>query len=316
MNTNRLGPRKPGNQNRPLGRPERRPDVPDAEERPERADRAARRRAIVSPPGKDRTALFVGLGVGGVFLVIALAMAMSSGSESSREDNSAERGLKEAMESAHTVGQAGDLQGALELLEHALRDPAYQNSKLAPKARSLADDYRKQITFEREAAAAIEGFKKRVDQSKADQTAMKKADAHWQECNDLIAKYGQTAKSRLLREARQDLERWRATGAQDAWQDDYNRTKTRIQAHIDAGQFNVAVREWRRFAEPHNAPELKARIETELREIDKRSVEAAQKAVESAGAGSMARPRLEADMERFTGTEGQKIIASKLKSLP
>ncbi|HZN62727.1 MAG TPA: hypothetical protein VFC90_10025 [Planctomycetota bacterium] len=294
MNTNRLGPRKLDDRNRAGGR----------------------RGAPPPPRPQDRTALYTGLGVGGGILILALAYAMSSGSAPARVDRTVDRNLKEEMESAQKLAGQGKLSDALALLEAAIVSPSYRASPLLDKARTQANQYRQQIAFENEAAAAIDDFDRRITAAKAANTAMKQADAFWKECDTLLSKYGMTVKSKILASWRQDLERWRGTNAQDVWQTDYNRTKDRIKLEcLDRGHFSQAVKQWRQFAEPYNAPELKARMETELRAIDHQSKEAATKLVQEAGTGAKAKATLEDAMERFMETEGQKIIAQKLKTL-
>ena len=296
MNSNRLGPRR-------LDEP----------------DRQGRRRATQPPARKqDKTALYVGLGVGGGVLVLALAFAMSSGSgqDNVRVDRSADKALKADLEAAQRLADKGKTAEALHLLEGAIQNSSYRSSPLMPQVKTQADRYRQQIAFENEAASAILDFDKRITASKADKTAMTKADAFWNECNDLLTKYSRTAQASILRGWRDDLERWRGTNAQDVWQKDYNYTKDRIKSqHLDGGNFSMAVKDWKRFAEPFSAPELKARVETELRAIDHMAKEAATKLVQSSGSGPMAKQKLEAEMERFVGTEGHQVILQKLKTI-
>lgn len=234
--------------------------------RPRRLDEPERggRRRVVPPGGQapDRTGLYVGLAVGGGVLVLALAFAMSSGNtqEPGRVDRSADRGLKEDMEAAQKQAGERKLADALYTLEAALQNPAYRNSNLLPKARAQADQYRKQIAFEKEAVAAIDDFDRRVTASKADKTAMQKADVFYRECTELLQKYGSTYKAPVLQGWQADLERWRGTNAQGAWQEDYNRTKARIKKdHLDVGNFRKAVQEWRHFSEPFDSADLKDR---------------------------------------------------------
>ena len=82
------------------------------------------------------------------------------------------------------------------------------------------------------------------------------------------------------------------------------------------GNFNQAVKEWRHFQGSYDSADLRVKVDAELRAIDLLATEDARKVVEAAGSGSMARQKLEAEQERFMGTEGQKIIAQKLKALP
>ncbi len=281
-------------------------------------DRGGRRRAPPVPGNQqDRTGLYVGLGVGGAVLIVALAFAMSSGSSApATAERTSDQNLKQELESAQKLAQVGKLDEAVRALDAAIQDPAYRRSKLLPDVKKQADQWRKRIAHEREAAVAIDDFERRVNASKDDKTAMKKADAFWAESTKLLEKYSGTAKTYVVKNLRSDLERWRSTGAQDVWLDDYNRTKARIQAqHIDTGNFSQAVKDWRQFSQPFDDPVLRSRVETELRAIDHVAKAAAEKLVQSAGTGPMAREKLQAELVKFMETEGQKIITAKLRTL-
>ncbi|HTF58252.1 MAG TPA: hypothetical protein VK661_13555 [Planctomycetota bacterium] len=283
--------------------------------RPRGFDRSGGGRRVPPPQGgSDRTVLFVSLGLGLAALVLVFVVfGGSSGSAPEGRDQSADLSLKEAIEAAQKIAGKGNLPAGLDLLEAALRDPAHRSSQLLPQCRNLAEEYRKQIAFEKEAAEAIDAFKRKVDASKADQTAMKKAREFWDESSILLDKFGATLPSKIVRDIREDLRRWLATGSQDVWQEDYNRTKARIQKqHLDTGNFKDAAREWRHFEELFSDPLVKSRVESELRTIDIQSREAARKIVESAGTGPLARQKLETEMEKFVGTEGHKIIKDQL----
>lgn len=298
MTLNRLGPRRLDDRDR---------GVPRRGQAPRRPG---------TPP--DRTALYVGLGVGGVLLVIALAFAMSGSNskEPARADRTADRGLKEEMEAAQRLSDMRKLPEALATLEAAIMNPAYKGSKLLDPARAQATLIRKQIAYEKEAAEAIDAFDKKITASKDDQTAMKKADEFWREAQDLIARYGASSKISIVRRWQQDLDRWRGTNQQDDWQKDYNYTKDRIKTnHLDGEDFCQAARAWRQFAERFNSPDLKAKVESEIIAINKASVAAANKLIERAGAGAKARAMLEEAQHRFDGTEGQKVLAAKMKTL-
>lgn len=284
-------------------------------------DRFGRRRAPAPPggQGEDRTGLYVGLGVGAVVLVIALAYAMSSSSEkpdAGGSDRRADLALKQDMEAAQKLAGNRKLAEALAALEAAIQNPSYRGSNLHSKARIQADQYRKQIFFEREAAAAIEDFDKRITASKENKTAMKQADAFWREAKELLDKYRSTASAVILDRWMADLDRWRGTNAQGAWQDDYNQIKARIKKqHLDTGNFSQAVKEWRHFAQPFDSTDLKARVESEMIVINRMAREEATKLVQGVGAGPKAKADLEAALDRFMETEGQQIIASKLKTM-
>ena len=284
-------------------------------------DRFGRRRAPAPPGGQggDRTGLYVGMGVGAVVLVLALAYAMSSSTEKPEtggSDRRADLALKADMEAAQKLAENRKLAEALSALEAAIQNPSYRNSNLLSKARIQADQYRKQIFFEREAAEAIAEFDHRIDASKKNGTAMKQADAFWRECNQLREKYRSTANVVVLDRWMADLDRWRGTNAQGAWQDDYNQIKARIQKqHLDTGNYSQAVKEWRQFAQPFDSTDLKARVESEMIVINQKAKEEATKLVQGVGTGPKAKSDLEAALERFMETEGQQIIASKLKTM-
>jgi hypothetical protein len=298
MTLNRLGPRRLDDRDRGVPRRGAAPRRPG--------------------PAPDRSALYIGLGVGGGLLVIALAFAMSGSNskEPARADRAADRGLKEEMESAQRLSDARKHSEALAMLEAAIMNPAYKGSKLLDPARAQATLIRKLIAFEKEAAEAIEAYDKKIAASKDDQTAMKKADEFWREAQDLISKYGASSKISIVRRWQQDLDRWRGTNQQDDWQKDYNYTKDRIKTnHLDGEDFSQAARNWRQFAERFDSPDLKAKVSSELIAIDKASVAAANKLIERAGAGAKARAMLEEAQHRFDGTEGQKVLAQKMKTL-
>ena len=284
-------------------------------------DRFGRRRTPAPPGGQggDRTALYVGMGVGALVIVLALAYAMSSSSEkpdSGGSDRRVDLALKQDMEAAQKLAANRKLTEALAALESAIQNPSYRGSNLLSKARIQADQYRKQIFFEREAAAAIEDFDKRITASKENKTAMKQADAFWRECKELLDKYRSTANAVVLDRWMADLDRWRGTNAQGAWQDDYNQIKARIQRqHLDTGNYSQAVKEWRQFAQPFDSTDLKARIESEMIVINRMAREEATKLVQGAGTGPKAKADLEAALDRFMETEGQKIISQKLKTM-
>lgn len=298
MPINRLGPRR-------------------LDDRDRDRERAGGRRAAAPPPRpKDNTALYTGLGVGGGILVLALAFAMSSGSEPAKVDRSADKVLKEEMEVAQKFAQQGKLADALHHMEGTLNNPTLKKSTLYPKAMAQAEQYRQQVAFEREAVLAIDDFDKRLIAAKADKTAMKNADAFYRECETLLSKYRTTAKAKILDGWRQDLERWRGTMAQDDWQKEYNYTKDRIKTQqLDQENYSRAIKEWSQFSMRFSSHELKSRVDSEIVVINKQAVTAATKLVETAGTGAKAKAILEEALERFNGTEGQKVITQRIKAL-
>ncbi|HEU4339123.1 MAG TPA: hypothetical protein VFS19_03565 [Planctomycetota bacterium] len=289
--------------------------------RPRRLDEPERggRRRAVPPPGQapDRTGLYVGLAVGGGVLVLALAFAMSSGKsqEPGRVDRSADRGLKEDMEAAQKLAADRKLSEALFALESAIQNPAYRSSNLLPKARAQADQYRKQIVFEREASEAIAAYDKKVTAAKDGRTIMKSADAFWREGRDLLNKYRSTRDAVIVDRWLSDLDRLRGTNAQDDWQKEFPYTRDRIKALVDAESFSEAIKQWRQWSEPFDSHDLKAKVQGEITTIDKLAVAAANKLVQAAGTGPRAKAMLEEAQSRFNDTAGLDIINRKLRTL-
>jgi hypothetical protein len=253
--------------------------------------------------------------VGGGILVLVLALAMSGGSESTSVDRSSDLRLKEDLQTAQSLWGTGKQRDAVIALDAAIANPSYKGSKLLDQARKQVLQYRQQIAFEQEASEAITAFARQVEDSKKNQTAMKKAEAFWAESEQLVSKYGTSLAARELKGVRDDLNRWRETGAQEAWQGDYNRTKARIKTqHLDTGNFSKAVKEWRQFSQPFEDSQLKAKVTSELAIIDRLAKDAATKLVESVGTDAKAEAQLEEALDRFNETEGHKIILQKLKT--
>lgn len=296
MNSNRLGPRR----------------IDDR-------GRLDRRRGAPPVPGRapDRTGLYVGLGVGGAVLVVALLFAMSGGSGPARADRSTDLRMKEEMEAAVKLWNGGKTREAVMALDAAIAHPSNQKSSLVEQARKLVAQYRQQLAFEADAREHVALFVHKVETARSNQTAMKDAETLWQESEDLMKKWGTSTSVRDLQAVREDLRRWRATGSQDAWQEDYNRTRARIKVqHLDTGNFSKAVKEWRQFAQPFEDAQLKAKVTSELVIIDNLAKEAAAKLVAGVGSDAKARATLDDALDRFVETEGHKIILQKLKTLP
>jgi hypothetical protein len=280
-------------------------------------DRPGQRRVVSDTGGSEKLPLYLGLGGGAVALILIAVMASSSGSSSPKKTRSADQELAEIMDEANRLNRGGDTAGALAILDEAIRTPALRNSKHMPTCRANAETYRRDLKTAKEAVERIADFKRRVEASKADQTAMKKAKDFMTELEDLVTRYGAYPAAKELRPIRDDLRRWVATEDQGVWQEDYNRTKSRIKLqHLDKENFTQAAREWRHFMQTASRdPVLASKIDQELRMIDQLSVEAAQKEVEKAGTGELARRRLEEQIPRFEGTEGQKVIRQKLAGM-
>jgi len=282
------------------------------------ANRAGRRPIPTGGGGSEKLPLYLGLGAAGLAVIlIGFMMSSGSGSSSASKGRSADQTLAEIIEEANKTRRAGDTAGALWMLDQAIQNPALKGSKHMSVCKAQAENFRTDIRMTREADERIKDFKNRVEASKANQTAMKKANEFWAESEDLLTRYGAYPAARELRPIRDDLRRWVATENQGDWQKDYNRTKSRIQSqHLDKGDFTRAAREWRHFmGSASRDPLLTSRVDQELRTIDQLSAEAARKLIEVAGSGDMARRRLEEEIVRFEGTEGQKVITKKLAEM-
>jgi hypothetical protein len=269
------------------------------------------------PQATDKTGLYVGLGVGGVILVVALAFAMSSGGDKPMaKKNSVDPAVWQEISDATALSLSGKLADALSALERTIMNPAYAESKHLNEARKRANEIRQKIDYYAEAEKAIDEFYTRVEESKKAQTAMAQADKFWQESGELLAKYGGTPRINKVKEVRADLERWRGTSDAGVWEKLYSPTQIRINRDfVERGDFSKALQEWEQFASSYGSPELKSKVGTEIASINKLAVAAATSLVQGAGTGAGAKAKLEEAQVRFLNTDGHKIIAQKLKSL-
>ncbi len=282
-----------------------------------RRDRAQQQEGPPYPqqPKKDQSSLYIGAGVGAVLILILVA-AMAGGGGGGGHAKNAEARLTKTMNSAYEHYRQRNFSQALQVLEEALSDPAFRGLPKLKDAQTLATEVRSYVNAERDAASKLADLKARVEKSKADQTAMKKAPEFWGEVQALLTQYGGTSSGQELRGIREDLRRWISTESQAGWQNDYNRTKSRIESScLAVGKYSQAAREWRHFEESFTDPLLKSRIEQELRTIDKLSVDGANKLIASAGAGAEGRESLERALNDYGGTEGQQVIKKHLASL-
>ena len=175
---------------------------------------------------------------------------------------------------------------------------------------------RQHLDRDRIAAQRVSDFKRKIDTAKSDGTMMKKAADFKVECDQIMGDARMTSAEQELRGLREDIMRCVDTEKQGDWQRDFNPCRVRVETKfLSAGRYSDAVKEWKQFGEGFNAPELKSKIDQQVREIDRMAVEAAQKLVADAGTGADARGKLDEAMPNYTGTEGQDIIKKALKSL-
>jgi hypothetical protein len=264
------------------------------------------------PPKKDNTALYVGGGVGGLILVIVLALAMSGGDSEKKAAGGYPKFVSRKYKEAVAAHDADRYDEALSILAEVLNDPKYKSTPMTAECRKLDATVRERIRFNEEGRAKIADFTKKIEQAKKDQTAMKQADALMAECKQLLGTYGQIPAAKALRDHQDDLRRWVATESQSDWQNNFNIRRDRIQKeNLAAGDFAGAVKRWRQFGEESNDPIFRKKIEEEVADVNRQSVEAAR----ALAAGSSDRATLESDMARFVGTDGQDVIRQKLKGM-
>jgi hypothetical protein len=264
------------------------------------------------PPPPDKTPLYIGIGVGAVILVIVIAM-MASGGEGGSGGASADRAISKAMDAASRAYMAGRYREALSALEPVM---SYTNHRRSKEIQTLAGKCRENLDVDSTASRRTDEFKRKVDTAKADGTMMKKAAELKREVDDLVSLYRMTASGETLRGLRGDIERCLDTEKQGDWQRDFNPCRVRVETKfLSVGRYSDAVKEWRQFGEAFSAPELKSKIDQQVREIDRVAVEAAQKLVAEAGTGADARAKLDEAMPNYTGTEGQDVIRKALRQL-
>ena len=284
-------------------------------------ERPGRPRIGGKPPPRqqapDKTGLYVGLGVGGVILIVALGFAMSSGgNQPAAKKNSVDPAVMQELSDATALAHSGNLAGALAAFERTILNPAYAESKHLDEARKRADEIRKKIQYFQEAETAIADFDRRIQASKNAQKVMSELESFWSESGALLGKYGGTPTINVVKNWRSDLERMRGTSDAGVWEQVYNPTKERInREYVDREDYSGAISQWEQFAGSYGSPELKAKVASEVVAINKSSVAAATKLVQGAGTGAGAKAKLEEAQTRFLNTDGHKIIAQKLKSL-
>jgi hypothetical protein len=269
-----------------------------------------------APAADNKNTLYIGIGGGALVFVLILAFMLSGGDSEQRSGVSSDTFVNRAISKATEAYQRGDYRVGLDICEQALNDPKSRRSSRSTALQALANQLRAIITLDATAQTKVGEFKKRIEQAKADQTAMAKANELYAECLRLLGEYGATTSAKDLRGIKEDLGRWVSTEGQGNWQKDYNVTKGRIEkTFIGDQRFGEAIREWQRFGETSQDPLLRSRIEQEIRTINQQAQAAAEKVVAEAGTGADARSKLEEAQQRFSGTDGQMVINKAMRGI-
>src|SRR5262245_7221075 len=269
-----------------------------------------------APAPDNKNTLYMGIGGGALVLVLILAFMLSGNDSEHKAGVSSDTFVNRAISKATEAYTQGNYRIGLEICEQALNDPKSRRSSRSTALQALANQLRGIITLDATAQTRVGEFKKKIEQAKADQTAMAKANDLYAECLRLLGEFGATTAAKDLRGIKEDLQRWVSTEGQGNWQKDYNVTKGRIEkTFLGEGRFGEAIREWQRFGETSQDPLLHSRIEQEVRTINQQAQAAAEKVVADAGTGADARPKLEEAQQRFSGTDGQPVINKAMKAI-
>src|SRR5262245_17356571 len=117
-------------------------------------------------PPKPPTGLYVGLGVGGLALVVVLAMVMSQGGDSRRSGPSLEAQIAKIHSRAIEAGNAGNRELALQILSEALDNAKFRGNPRLKECRLYADALRAGQQAERDAVIKVADLKKRIQAAK------------------------------------------------------------------------------------------------------------------------------------------------------
>jgi hypothetical protein len=254
-------------------------------------------RGLPPQPQQDKTMLYVGIGGGALVFVLILAFMLSGNTESrTGGSGGADTFVNRAISKATEAHQRGEYRIGMEICEDALKDPKARKSSRYNALQALSNSLRAIVNLDKTAQEKVGEFKRRIEASKADQTAMAKANDLYAECLKLLGEYGATTSAKDLRSIKEDLGRWVSTEGQGNWQKDYNTTKARIEKTFLGDQrFGEAIREWQRFGETSQDPLLHSRIEQEIRTVNAHAVTAAEKLV--------------------SGSEGQAVLTKAIKGI-
>lgn len=294
------GPRRvtPG---RGVGAPHQRGGRGEREERPGYPEQ---------PPGDNTTMIYGGVAAVVLLLIVGAAvMATRGGDDGSQKVENRLTKLLQEVQAARSTGNAA---GALVILDDILKDRKFAKSGRLGDVEALAAQLRRELNAEHEAKPKVADFKRKVDKMVEDRVAMSKSNELWDECQKLLAAYGTTSSGAELRNIREDLRRWVTTESQGNWQKEYNQVKAKIERdHLSQSNFAEAVRGWNQFRETSQDRELHGRIDVEVMIIGNKSKQAAE-ALIAGGAGVA---DLEQALTRFIGTDGQKVITDKIRSM-
>jgi hypothetical protein len=260
----------------------------------------------------DKTKIYVAVG-GGVLLLLILLLAFGGGGRSgSRGPSGRFQGRLDDLDRAVKAGQDDRAQ---QILEGLVDDKDFRRHPRYEECKGWLDQYRAHREQNREAISKIGSFLDRVKAAKANQTALKQAQAFLGECQALIGQYGNLPAAQELIGLRDDLRRWAATESQSSWADEYNSQKDRIAAdHLGAGQFGSAIRAWRAFGQRYSQdPLLRSRVDGEIAAINRAAREEAAKLARESAAAADRRPQLEQALSRFDGTDGQDMLRKALE---
>jgi len=247
----------------------------------------------------------------GVLVLLLLILVMSGGSSDGHARKAPDRFQSRLVE-LDTARQAGQDVRAVEVLEELLQDGAFRGNRRYAECRTLLDQYRLQLERNRSAAERVRAFQQTVETARANQTALQQAAKMLVECQDLLARYGDTPAAADLRGLRDDLRRWAATDSQSGWTDSYNALKDRIATeHLRSGDFAAAIRAWRAFENGNPDPLLRSRVSGEVSAINRMARDKASALVREGEPGDL-RSRIESARPRFDGSEGMDVLNAAL----
>ncbi|HVE12408.1 MAG TPA: hypothetical protein VNI01_03350, partial [Elusimicrobiota bacterium] len=182
-----------------------------------------------APAPDNKNTLYIGIGGGALVFVLILAFMLSGGESQQSSGISSDKIVNRAIEQATLAYQRGEYRVGLDICETAMSDPKARRSARFNALQALGSSLKAIITLDATAQSKVGEFKKKIEQAKADQTAMAKANDLYAECIRLLGEYGATTSAKDLRAIKEDLGRWVSTEGQGNWQKDYNVTKARIE---------------------------------------------------------------------------------------
>ena len=151
------------------------------------------------PQQQDKTMLYVGIGGGAVVLVIVMALMLGGDSGNRSSGASGDTIVNRAIAKATEAYSRSEYREGLNICETALSDPKARRSSRYKNLQDMATNFRKIIDHDKIAQEKVGEFKRRIEQHKADQTAMAKANDLMVECNRLLSEFGTTPSGKVLR---------------------------------------------------------------------------------------------------------------------